>query len=93
MSQIDKLVARAVAACVAQEVLIARQQDRDLIEGLGHRVRQLEDDNIRNQERIRALERANDGHPPADLEQRLRAHLARLQGIGIGRKRLEEPKP
>jgi hypothetical protein len=87
VSQIEKLVARAVAACVSQEVLIARRDDRDQLEGLKHRVRQLEDDNIRNQERIRALERANEGHPPADLEQRLRALIARLQSIGAGRTR------
>ncbi len=92
MSQIDKLVARAVAACVAQEVLIARAADRDRIEGLEHRVRQLEDLTLRNAERIRALERVNDGHLPPVLEQRLRAHLARLQSIGVGRKRLEESK-
>lgn len=81
MSQIDKLVARAVAACVAQEVLIARAQDRDNIEGLKHRVRQLEDNDIRHAERIRALERVNDGALPEDLERRLRAHLARLKTI------------
>jgi len=91
MSQIDKLVARAVAACVAQEVLIARAADRDRIEGLEHRVRQLEDENIRHAERIRALERVNDGQPPPVFEQRLRAHLARLQLIGIGRSEARQP--
>ena len=86
MSQIDKLVARAVAACVAQEVLIARAQDRDNIEGLKHRVRQLEDENIRAQERIRGLEFRVFGEGRLSrLEERLRAHLARLKTIGVGR--------
>lgn len=93
MSQIEKMVARAVAACVAQEVLIARQADRDKLEGLEHRLRQLEDEMIRAQERIRALERVNDGKPPDAVLTRLRAHLARLQEIGVGRTPSAEPRP
>lgn len=83
MSQIEKLVARAVAVCVQQEVLIARRDDRDQIEGLKHRVRQLEDEDIKHAERIRALERNEDrDHVPPEVMQRLEAHLARLREIG-----------
>jgi len=82
MSQIDKLVARAVAACVAQEVLIARAADRDRIEGLEHRVAQLEKLEIQNAERIRALERNEDREAiPPEVMARGAALLERLRSI------------
>jgi hypothetical protein len=85
MSQIDKLVARAVAACVAQEVLIARAEDRDRLDGFAHRVAELERLELQNAERIRALERHEDhsqDYVPAEVMRRGEALLAKLKAIG-----------